>query len=349
MHRKRLEIRSSKAILDFGKGWQTKIRLIDAVKTDRFVVIHAREGSVDLMSGSLEGGGEETFDRLPNSFRLRIGHFQINLGEFGLTIGAQVFVAETANDLKILVEARDHENLLEKLGRLRQRIKRSGLDAAGNEVVPRAFGSGAGHERRLNFEEALGSQVIADSQCDLMPQLNVELHCIAAQVDVAIFQPHFLIRQRSIGGEKGRVLGFIQDAQFVSHQFNFAGGNVLVDGVGIAQLDGANGGNYELVAQQFRFVVDGGVRLLADDDLRDAGTIAHVDKDEIAKIAATVYPSHENSFFAGIGGAQRAAHVSTLQVAEEIEQRDVSSDWNMAQGRMGDYKRRLSAQVTAKR
>jgi hypothetical protein len=40
--------------------------------------------------------------------RLRVAHFQIDLGEFGLAVGAQIFVAEAAHDLEIFVEARDH-------------------------------------------------------------------------------------------------------------------------------------------------------------------------------------------------------------------------------------------------
>ena len=35
-------------------------------------------------------------------------------------------------------------------------------------------------------------------------------------------------------------------------------------------------------------------------------------KSKIAEIAAAVDPSHEHGFFAGIGGAQFAAHMSTL-------------------------------------
>ncbi len=39
----------------------------------------------------------------------------VELREFRLTIGAQVFIAETFHDLVVAVEARDHEQLLEDL------------------------------------------------------------------------------------------------------------------------------------------------------------------------------------------------------------------------------------------
>ena len=40
-------------------------------------------------------------------------HLQIDLGELRLPVGAQVFIPEAADDLKIAIEARDHEDLLE--------------------------------------------------------------------------------------------------------------------------------------------------------------------------------------------------------------------------------------------
>ena len=84
-----------------------------------------------------------------------------------------------------------------------------------------------------------------------MPQFDVALHHIAAQIDVAILQAHLFVRQNGFAGKKRRLLRFIQDAKLVGNQFDFAGGNVFVDGVGIALLDTANHGDDVLVAQGF--------------------------------------------------------------------------------------------------
>ena len=77
------------------------------------------------MAGGFEGRRQKAFHHFPNPLRLRVAHFQIDLGEFGLAVGAQIFVAEAAHDLKIFVEARDHQYLLEQLRRLRQGVERS--------------------------------------------------------------------------------------------------------------------------------------------------------------------------------------------------------------------------------
>src|SRR5260370_55406 len=71
------------------------------------------ESSLELLPRRLERRRQKALDHLPNPLWLRIRHLQIDLGEFRLTVGAQVFVAEAAHDLEIFVEARDHQYLLE--------------------------------------------------------------------------------------------------------------------------------------------------------------------------------------------------------------------------------------------
>ncbi len=46
--------------------------------------------------------------------------FDVDLGEFRLTVSTQVFVAEAFGDLVVTVEASHHQQLLEQLRRLRQ-------------------------------------------------------------------------------------------------------------------------------------------------------------------------------------------------------------------------------------
>ncbi len=134
---------------------QAHVGFVVAVAADGFVVAHTRKRRFDFVSCGFEGGGQKAFDDSPHRVGLGIGHFQVNLGELGLAIGAKVFVAEAAHDLKILVEAGDHKNLFEHLRRLRQGIETARLDPARDRIVARTFRRGAGHERGFDFEEAL--------------------------------------------------------------------------------------------------------------------------------------------------------------------------------------------------
>ena len=144
-----------------------------------------------------------------------------------------------------------------------------------------------------------------------MPQLKIKLHGIAPQINVAILQAHLFVRQNSFAGQKRGLLCFVQNAQLFRNQFNLAGRNVFVDRVGITQLDLADRRYHILVAQKACLLVNCRVQFLVADNLGDARAIAHVNEDKIAQIAAAIDPSHEHGFLAGIGGAQRAAHVST--------------------------------------
>ena len=106
----------------------------------------------------------------------REAHLQIDLGELELAVGALVFIAEAARDLEVAVEAGDHEDLLEDLRRLRQRVKLARMDAAGHEKIARAFGGGLGQDRRFDLKEALLAQALPDRTRDLVAQPEVALH-----------------------------------------------------------------------------------------------------------------------------------------------------------------------------
>ena len=94
------------------------------------------------MPAALEGGVEEAFGHREDGGHLGEADLEVDLGELGLAVGAEVFVAEAAGDLEVAVEAGDHQDLLEDLRRLRERVEVAGVDAAGDEVVARAFGGG---------------------------------------------------------------------------------------------------------------------------------------------------------------------------------------------------------------
>ena len=73
------------------------------------------------LAGGGEGGLDEALGDGEDLVLLGEGHLEVDLGEVGLAVGAEVFVAEAAGDLEVAVEAADHEELLEDLRGLRER------------------------------------------------------------------------------------------------------------------------------------------------------------------------------------------------------------------------------------
>jgi len=99
----------------------------------------------------------------------------VDLGKLRLAVRPQVFVAKAPYDLEVFIEARNHQDLFEELRRLGQRIKRSRIYAAWNQVVARA----SGVERVMNgvsISKNLCRPDAGEWPTRLVPQLDIELH-----------------------------------------------------------------------------------------------------------------------------------------------------------------------------
>ena len=88
-------------------------------------------------------------------------HLQVELRELRLAVGAQVFVAEAAGDLHVAVVAGDHQNLLVELRRLRQRVERAVVHAAGHQVVAGPLRRAAAEDRRFDVDEVVLFEIVA--------------------------------------------------------------------------------------------------------------------------------------------------------------------------------------------
>src|SRR5690242_12313716 len=110
-----LQLLRGKCFANIGESGQAKVRLVDAVLPNGIVIAHAREGRFQIVPRDFECSLQKAFHHLEYAVCLRKGHLQIDLGELRLAISAKIFIAEAAHDLKILVEAGDHQYLLEEL------------------------------------------------------------------------------------------------------------------------------------------------------------------------------------------------------------------------------------------
>ena len=89
----------------------------------------------------LEDAAQHRLDRVENILLGDEAHLDIELVEFaGRAVGARVLVAKAGRDLEIAVEARHHDELLELLRRLRQRVEFARMQAGRHQKIARAFG-----------------------------------------------------------------------------------------------------------------------------------------------------------------------------------------------------------------
>jgi hypothetical protein len=130
-----------------------QVGLVDPVGPHGLFVGQARERRGNRVARHLGQAHHQRFHHLEDALLLRKGHLQVDLGELRLPVGAEVFVAEATHDLEVLLKSADHEQLLEDLRRLRQRVELPALHAARHQEVARAFRSTAGEERCFDFQE----------------------------------------------------------------------------------------------------------------------------------------------------------------------------------------------------
>src|SRR5665213_1460468 len=145
-----------------------QIRLIRTEAAHRFVVTKLREWGGERESDIRPYAGQTTLHYLINDFLIRKTHLDIELRKLRLPVGAQIFIAEAPRDLEIAVEAGDHQHLLVKLRRLRQRVKRSRMQSRWNQKIARAFGRRFHHDRRFDFVEPALVEIITDGLYDFV-------------------------------------------------------------------------------------------------------------------------------------------------------------------------------------
>ena len=237
-------------------------------------------------------------------------HLDVELGELGLPVAAQVLVAEAARDLEVAVHARDHEDLLELLRALRQRIHVARLEPRRDDEVARALRGRLDEDRRLDLDEAGPVVRLADRLDEPRTQDQPLLERLAADVEVAVLEPQRLLDGgvRLVDVERRR-LRLRQDLEAAGAKLDGAGRQAGILGPGEACRDWSRGGDDELVADAARRLV--GLRSLGpvDHDLGDAVAVAQVEEDELAVVPPAMDPARQLRVAADVV-ARRAPHVS---------------------------------------
>ena len=298
---------------------ETGVGLVHTVAGHGLVPRHAGERSGNVRAERfLEHADHEAFGHVHDLLLVGEAHFDVDLREFRLTVGAEVFVAEAARDLEIAVEPGDHAELLELLRRLRQRVELAVVQTRRNEIVARAFGGRLGEDGRFHFKEALRGQLVADGHGGTAAQREVAGHARAAQVEIAPLEAKVFARFHAVLNLEGRGLGRVQQLPFADHDFHFPGLEVGVDhALGAGAYLALHGKHVFRTQRASLFVGLGGV-LGAEHDLRQAETVAQVHKNQAAVVTPVLHPAHEADFRPVVGPGQLTARVGARPVAERL-------------------------------
>ena len=284
---------------------------VDAEAAHGFGVAHAGDfGEVDvedLFPEAFDEAGDEGDDVVG----IDEGHFQVDLRELGLAVGAGVFVAEAAADLHVAVAAADHEDLLEELGGLGECVKAAGVETGGDEEFAGAFGGGFVEDGRFNFEEAVLVAVVAHDLGDAMARDQGFGHLLAANVQVAVLEAEVFVDRLALAGGEGGRIGFVDEGGGGDDDFDVASNHFGVGAAFFAGADGAGEGDDVLVAQGTADFV-GGLGVGMKNGLGDAFAVAEIDKDDAAVVAVGVDPAGQGDLAADFGFSQNSAGMGAL-------------------------------------
>ena len=256
----------------------------------------------------LEHAGENGLDRRPHVLLGDEGHLEVELVELaGRAVGASVLVPEAGRDLEVAVEPRHHQQLLELLRGLRQRVEHAGMDAARHEVVARALGRAGGQNGRLELREPGGDHPSADRGDHVAPQHDVPVERLAPEVEEAIAQPR-LLRVLGVARDLERKrLRHGLDRELGNLELDLPGGELRVDRVGRARYDRAGDRDHalELECRGGRE----GRAAAGEHALRDPVVVPEVDEEEVPVVALPVDPAREPRGAPRVLGPQLAAGV----------------------------------------
>ena len=190
----------------------------------------------------------------------------------------------------IAIEPRDHQQLLKKLGGLRQCKKCAGLGSAGYQIIPRALGCRPRQNRGFDIQETLLVEVAPNARGDLRPGNQVLLHLRPTQIHKAIAQADVLThRVVFIEGERWR-LGGVENLQAFTQHFYLPGGHIRIHRLGRARANAPCDAEHILAAHAVGALkVLFGVRI--KHHLHHAFPVAHVEENHATMVPATIYPT----------------------------------------------------------
>src|SRR5690606_24028919 len=152
----------------------------------------------------LENSSQKPLHHLHDLLAGHEGHLQIDLGEFGLPVEAEVLVAEALDDLEVAVEAADHVELLEELGAFGQGVKRPRVEARRNVKVARPARRGTHEKGRLQLPDTTRREIVARDLVDAGARVEDPLHRRPPQVEVAVTETELLARLHLVTDDEWR-------------------------------------------------------------------------------------------------------------------------------------------------
>ncbi len=297
-----------------------EVRLVGAVFAHGLAIRNAREDRRDALAVG-EGVEDAADHRLHGGEHVVLrdeAHLHVELIELaGQPVGARVLVAEAGRDLEVAVEAGHHDELLELLRRLRQRVEFSRMNARRHQEVARALRRRSRQDGRGELVEAGAVHQLAHLGDDGGAPHDVGVQRLAPEIEEAVFEA-YVLRIFGLAEHRHRQLGRLrQHLDLTRKNLDMAGRQVGVHRFRRARLHLAVDADAPFGAHHFGQLE--GRRIGVGDHLRQAVMVPEVDEQQPAVIADAVHPAREADGRPHILGAKRAAGMAAIAVHDAAD------------------------------
>ena len=172
---------------------EPQVRLVRPVPVHRVAPGDPRHRSRHLVAGELPPQrGDDLLRQRDDVVLVDERHLDVQLGELRLPVGAEVLVPVAAGDLVVPLHPGDHQQLLEQLRRLRQRVpgaRAAAAPAPGSRARPPEWSGSASGSRS---PRSPARPAPAGDPVGLRPQPQRRRRTGPAQVQVAVPEPDVL-------------------------------------------------------------------------------------------------------------------------------------------------------------
>ena len=203
---------------------ETEVRVIDTEPANCLGIgntLHRQLNRNPLCFG--EDAGNQPLHDCDDILLVNERHLAVDLGEFRLAVGTQIFITETAHYLEIFVKTGNHQDLFKDLGRLRQCIKMPLVDAGRHQEVTCPFRGRFGKKRGFKLDKTVIGQVRAGQLGDFRTQDQVILQLGATKIKIAVFQTDVLIDVTMFIEHERQRFGTVEQLALLHLDFNLAG------------------------------------------------------------------------------------------------------------------------------
>ena len=239
-------------------------------------------------------------------------HLTVDLRKLGLTVCTQVLIAETLGNLEVTVEATDHQQLLQGLGRLGQSIELSWIHTTGHHKVTGALWGRTNQNRRLHLDEVLAIQEVTNQDRHTVTQFEVLTDSGTTKIQITVLHTDIIATIGIVLDGERRRLALAQDIQFLDQYLDITRRHLGI--LALTLTDRSLHLDTELTAQFVGLFTKRCIIGLVEHQLCQTIAVTQINESHTTHLTAALNPSCQRHLFACIGKPKLSTSITSIHI-----------------------------------